>query len=126
MGKTLKFLFMALVAIVFTLGFAACSSDDDDSAKQIYTKGFSVTEIHGTGLGAIDNVIGQIQKPFDAAFGSASTFEYDSDSKVKSTCEKAASSITVNWGDSYGKLVYEVTNVKSNKVVFSKTFEKSK
>lgn len=119
MKKAIKFLFMALVAVVFTAGFASCS-DDDDNSSQIYQKGISSTTLHGADM---LKVISQIEAPFDAALGEGSSFTADSDSKVKAACDKAGANLTIEWGNCTGKAVYQVKNIKTDKVVYTKTFQ---
>ena len=120
MKKIMKMMAMALVAVAMTVGFAACSSSDDDSSTQIYTKGITAMKASGSD---VPGVMGQIEDSFNNVFTKASPFTYEGgDSKLKTEAEKIGNSITISWGNCTGTFTYQITNVKSGQVIYSKTF----
>lgn len=118
MKKVFKLMMMAFVATVMTIGFAACSSDDDDSPN-IYQAGF--TEMHASGSSVLD-IMTQIESAYTAA-GFKESFTASSDAEVKSKAQQAEAKIgTINWEGCSGSLTYSITNIKSKSIVYSKTF----
>lgn len=123
MKKIFKFMMMALVATVMTIGFAACSSDDDDSTN-IYTAGFDGLNISGSPDGTTA-VMGQIEDAYNAV-GIKESFTASSDADVKAKAQQAEPKLTnIDWKDCKGSLTFTITNVKSNKAIYSKTFSSS-
>lgn len=119
--KVLLCCFMATAIVTLT----SCGDDDGDNKEQVYQKGF--TEVQATALDQM-KVIGDA---FDKELNSKDDYisltgsEKDCNAKVKAACERAdntikSSGMKVKEGDHF---TYTVTNMKSNKVVFTKKYE---
>lgn len=123
MKKVFKLMMMAFVATVMTIGFAACSSDDDDNSANIYTAGFTAMSISGSGSTDPSlKIMTQIENAYKEA-GIKESFTASSDAEVKSKAQQAEAKIgTIDWTGCSGSLTYSITNVKSKSTVYSKTF----
>lgn len=122
MTKTLKFFCLAMVAMVTSLGFVACS-DDDDSSIVFYSMGFDSTSFSGGSLEEMSNELGTIENAYKNAIGvSDASFTMDGsssscDKKVKAACEKAVSALQ---GKTFkGTYVFSVKNQNENTTIHS-------
>lgn len=124
MKKIFKALLLCFMATT-VMTMLSCGDDEGEDKTQAYQKGF--TEVHATTLDQMQI----ITDAFDEELNSKSDYisltgsEKGCDAKVKAACERAdntikSSGMKIKEGDYY---TYTVTNVKSNKVVFSKKYE---
>ncbi len=132
MKKVMNLVMMAIAAIVLTLGFAACSSDDDN-LQLIFQKGFDNWAVSAAGtpqeVAAVEETMKQIEDLYNQAIGNneeAFTMtgsESDCSAKIKTACQKAEKQIpSIDFGVGKGSFTYKVTCINSNKVVYSYTY----
>lgn len=125
MKKILKLMMMAFVATVMTIGFAACSSDDDDNPN-IYQAGITSNNLSSMsssfGTQPSLKIIAQIENAYTAV-GLTESFTASSDAAVKAKAQQAEANIgTIDWTGCKGSVTYSIKNIKSQTTVYSKTF----
>lgn len=121
MKKIFKLMMMALAATVLTIGFAACSSDDDDSSN-IYTAGFENVHFSGSSADPSLEIMQQIESAYNSV-GIKESFTASSDADVKAKAQQAEKKLTnIDWKGLKGQMTYTIKNVKSQNTVYSKTF----
>lgn len=121
MKKIFKLMMMALAATVLTIGFAACSSDDNDSSN-IYTAGFTNASFGGSSADPSLEIMQQIESAYNSV-GIKESFTASSDADVKAKAQQAEKKLTnIDWKGLKGQMTYTIKNVKSQNTVYSKTF----
>lgn len=125
MKKIMKLMMMAIAAIVLTVGFAACSSDNDDT-QLIYQKGISSSKFSGTDM---SRVIGEINDLYSEALGKTgesftmSGSQSDCEANIRSACKKAEAKIpNINFGNCKGSFTYHVKCINNDKEVYTFTY----
>lgn len=121
----MKYFCLAMIAMVTSLGFVACSDDDEDSIV-FYNMGFEETSMTGN-YEDFSNDLKTIESAYKSAIGvSDASFTMDGsssscDQKVKAACDKAVSSLQ---GHTFkGTYVFVVTNQSSNQKIHSHTYK---
>ena len=117
---------MAFVATVMTIGFAACSSNDDDTPN-IYQAGFDNVDTKNSSatIGSTPKsyvIMSQIEAAYTAV-GFKESFTASSDADVKAKAQQAEANIgTIDWTGCKGSMRYFVKNIKTDNIIYSKTF----
>ena len=116
-----KILFLSFLTLV-TLCFNSCKSDDDSESVTIYSVGFSSINYSGSSLDGLTTLMSEIQGAYMTALKNAggtkvddASYKFtgsnsDCDSKAKSACSSAESSLG---SSSYG-LTVSVTYVRGD------------
>ena len=126
MKKLMKMMFMAMAAVVMTIGFAACSSNDDNDTQLIYQKGIFAMKASGTDAA---RVVGEVSDLYSNALGKPSEAftlsgsQIDNESNIRSACKSAEAKIpNIDFGNCKGSFTYSVKCINNNKIVYTFTY----
>lgn len=129
MKKIFKFMMMALVATVMTIGFAACSSDDEETLPNTYALSIGSSQLISTGGGITEIPGRKVMQQIEAAYnevGITSSFTASSDAEVKAKAQQAEAKLTnIDWTGTKGSIEYFIMSVRSQQKIYSKTFSSS-
>ena len=122
--KKIYSLFAVIAMLTVALGFASCSSNDDDQAKTIYYEmAFSNYTSDDAGATTIIKEMAYVKAAYQKALGVSETVftmkgtSSSCDKDVAAKCKAAEATLSGRTFNS--KFTFEVTNLNSNKVIYS-------
>ena len=121
--KKIYSLFAVIAMLTVALGFASCSNDDDKPQTIFYKMGFPKYNFDGATPSQMKQEMADIESPYKNALGvSDNSFTMTGtssscDKDVATKCKAAEATLSGRTFNS--KFTFEVTNLNSNKVIYS-------